>query len=308
MKRITLAPAGATLAMAAAPRSVISMKRASVFVSLVAVAFLPACILEVQDPQGGWNGGGGSGTGGQWGGPGPGSSTGSGSSRRDASVPVDARRPYADAGADSAADRPRDTGMTGSLDTAPPPPPADAAPPTPDPGTPPGTDPICRHSDQCQGGRCVEGACQRPCDAEYACGTGQVCSEGFCQPNPEPGDECVYSSDCGPDATCVNGFCHTRCMADDGCDNPRDRCDRGLCRPDVRPIPQCTGNAQCPADRTCVDAVCRNPCRDDSQCGPGCSGTVCSNGFCFMPEELEPPPCPPMPGCGSPTGCSRTCG
>jgi hypothetical protein len=305
MGRITLARAGSTLAMAAAPRSVISMKRASVFVSLVAVAFLPACVLEVQDdPQGGWNGGGTSG-GGQWGGPGPGSGGAGGSYRRDASVPIDARN----TSTDTAVDRRRDSGMTSTPDAAPPPPPPppDAAPP-PDPGTPPGNEPICRHSDQCQGGRCVEGACQRPCNDEYGCGTGQVCSDGFCQPNPDPGDECVYSSDCGADATCINGFCHTRCMADDACDNPRDRCDRGLCRPDVRPIPQCTGNAQCPADRTCVDAVCRNPCRDDSQCGPGCSGTVCSGGYCFMPEELAPPPCPPMPGCGSPTGCSRTCG
>ena len=69
------------------------MKRASVFVSLVAVAFLPACVLEVQeDPEGGWNGSPGSGSGGPGGG-----STQTGGPRRDAGgVAVDTRRPSRD--------------------------------------------------------------------------------------------------------------------------------------------------------------------------------------------------------------------
>ncbi len=272
------------------------MKRASGIVSLVAVAFLPACVLEVQDePEGGWNGP----RGGEWGGTaGTGSTSTGGSGRRDASAP-DTRRA-------------RDGGSRTDAPRTPPPP--DAAPEPPEPPEvdagypPPSEEMVCRHDQQCQGGRCVAGACQRPCTTDEPCGTGQVCTGGFCQGSPQPGGQCVYASDCGSDATCVNGFCHERCGEDGDCSSSADRCDRGLCRPDVRPIPQCTGNAQCPADRTCVDAVCRNPCRDDSQCGPGCSGTVCSGGYCFMPEELTPPTCPPMPPtCGTPTGCGPTC-
>jgi hypothetical protein len=153
----------------------------------------------------------------------------------------------------------------------------------------------------------VAGACQRPCTTDEPCGTGQVCAEGFCQTSPQPGGECVYSADCGKDATCVNGSCHGHCTDDEGCSNGADRCDRGLCRPDARPIPQCKANSDCPADRACVDAVCRNPCRDDSQCGPGCSGTVCAGGYCFYPEELAPPMCPPTTGCGSSAGCTPAC-
>jgi hypothetical protein len=272
------------------------MKRASAFVSLVAMAAFPACVLEVQeDPEGGYgtgrHGGRGSGTT---------TTTHTGGSQRDAgTASIDSRRPSRD----TAPPRP-DVAPPPSRDTAPPAP----EPTPPDAGTAAPSEAICRHNAQCQGGRCVAGACQRPCSGEDGCGTGHLCSEGFCQPSPKPGDACVYSSDCYGSATCVNGFCHQRCAADGDCSNDRDRCDRGLCRPDVRPIPQCTASSQCPSDRTCVDAVCRNPCRDDTQCGPGCSGTVCSGGYCFMPEELVPPTCPPAPPtCGTPSGCPGSC-
>jgi hypothetical protein len=287
-------------------RSVITMKRAPLFASLIAVAFLPACMLEVDDdPHGGnWNGGygGGAGRGG----------TGSGGPNTwknpDGGVSKDGPKMDGPKTPDSG-------GMTRSPDgsTKPPAPPPDAAPPPPPPpapdaGAPASPEPICRHSGQCVSGRCQNGACQRPCTSDDSCGTGDICAEGFCQPDPKPGDECVYSVECENKGVCLNGRCHEPCTADDDCSNSADRCDRGLCRPDVRPIPQCTSNAQCPSDRTCVDAVCRNPCRDDSQCGPNCSGTVCSNGFCFMPEELVPPVCMPTPsGCGTPGGCAGTC-
>jgi hypothetical protein len=272
------------------------MKRASASMcaSLIAAALIPACVLEVQDDPygGGWNGshrGGGQG----------------GASGSNTWKLPDAG-PRADGGQTRSSDASKPP-----VDAPKPPSPPDAAPmpmPTPDAGAPATPEPICRHSGQCVMGRCHEGACQRPCGDDDACGTGDICTEGFCQPDPKPGDECIYTVECGGHALCVNGRCHQQCNADDDCESSADRCDRGLCRPDVRPIPQCTANSDCPPDRTCVDAVCRNPCRDDSQCGPNCSGTVCSNGFCFMPEELVPPPCSPVPpSCGSNPGCGGTC-
>ena len=277
------------------------MKRASVLASLVTVAFLPACVLEVEgEPHGDWKG--------------TGRAVGWTGHQHRSFEPARWRRQQAGCG--SGLGNQVASGPAGhdpaARDAAPPPPPdAGMTPVSPDSGTSPPSDdpePICRHDGQCQMGRCVAGACQRPCTTEETCGTGQVCSEGFCQPSPQPGGQCVYSIDCGSDATCVNGFCHERCEDDDGCSSSADRCDRGLCRPDVRPIPQCTATSQCPADRVCVDAVCRNPCRDDTQCGPDCSGTVCSAGYCFMPEELLPPPClQPQPICGTPSGCPRSC-
>jgi hypothetical protein len=275
------------------------MKRASFIASLVAGAFFSGCVLEVNDdPHGGWNE-----TEGQWG---PrGSSTGS---------PPDGAGYREDAGRDPGTRTPDAPVTTSETDAAVTPPAREAgmSPTSPDSGMTPTTgDPeaICRHDGQCRKGRCVAGACQLPCDTDETCGTGHVCTDGLCRPSTQPGDGCVYASDCGSNATCVNGFCHERCEDGNGCSRPADRCDRGLCRPDVRPIPQCTATSQCPADRTCVDAVCRNPCRDDSQCGPDCSGTVCSGGYCFMPEELLPPPCmPPPPACGgSREGCPRSC-
>jgi hypothetical protein len=170
----------------------------------------------------------------------------------------------------------------------------------------------CRVDAQCGGGRCAQGACQRPCGGDASCGTGHLCKEGFCQPSPQPGGQCLYSAECPGGGTCINGYCHAACAsvaavnmsggAPAMCPNPADRCLQGICKPDVRPVPQCTANAHCPTGRSCVDAVCRTPCRDDSQCGPGCSGTICHAGYCVMPEELQPPPTCPMP-CASVTCC-----
>jgi hypothetical protein len=198
----------------------------------------------------------------------------------------------------------------------PPPPPQDAgaAPvdmtPVDTTPPPPAGSAACRIDAQCGGGRCLAGACQPRCTSDASCGTGQGCRDGFCQAPLQPGTACLYSTTCGEAAVCINGFCHPRCSAPNGdgggCANPADRCDRGVCRPDDRPRPQCTGNAQCQAGWACVDAICRTACQDDTQCGPGCSGTVCSRGFCVMPEELVPPMCPVEP-CAGASGCPGVC-
>jgi hypothetical protein len=151
------------------------------------------------------------------------------------------------------------------------------------------------------GGRCTLGTCLRPCDGSVRCGTGQSCRDKLCQPSPTAGGECVFSSTCNG-GTCINGYCHAACTKDADCPNRADACDHGLCRPDGRPLAQCVANADCAASRLCVDAVCRTPCMSDAQCGPGCSGTICRAGFCFMPEELEPT-CAPTPACQAPAPC-----
>jgi hypothetical protein len=204
-----------------------------------------------------------------------------------------------------------DGGIRPPADPPPPPPAMDAGVPpvdmTPPPPPPTG---LCRVDAQCGGGRCLAGACQFRCTSDASCGTGHSCTGGFCQPAPGPGTACLYSTACGDAGVCINGFCHQRCSAPNGdgggCTNPADRCDRGVCRPDDRPRPQCTGNAQCQAGWSCVDAICRTACQDDTQCGPNCSGTVCSRGFCVMPEELVPPMCPVEP-CAGTSGCPGVC-
>jgi len=180
---------------------------------------------------------------------------------------------------------------TAEPDTAPPPPPPEHRPRT------------CRIDAQCGGGRCHDGLCQPRCVSSQTCGTGAVCFESYCQPSPTPGGQCLYSADCGGNGSCINGFCHGACASHADCPNPADVCELGWCRPDGGTVPQCTGNAYCPAGQLCVDAICRTPCMSDLQCGPGCSGTICSAGYCVMPEELAPAP----PMCGGPMpGCTPT--
>lgn len=187
------------------------------------------------------------------------------------------------------------------------PPPPDAGTPdpaSPEPPPPPANRPsTCRIDAQCGGGRCHDGLCQPRCVSSASCGTGAVCYESYCQPSPTPGGQCLYSADCGPGGACINGFCHGSCTRTAECPNPADVCELGWCRPDGGTSPQCAGNAHCPAGQLCVDAICRTPCMTDQQCGPGCSGTICSAGYCVMPEELAPPApmCGgPMPGCTPP--------
>lgn len=275
--------------------------------SLVSLAVLGGCTIETHeghwdDPHGQWNGGH------------------PGGDQRCTTPSCRQQGPGRPPGGGSEAD----AGVT------PPPPPASqpptsqppaSQPPTADAGTPPTTNPtggsvgagdVCRINAQCGGGRCQAGTCQPRCTADGDCGTGHTCQGGFCQPSPAAGTQCLYSSACGEGRVCINGFCHQRCPTEAGpgapssCPHRADRCDRGVCRPDGRPVPQCGSNAQCAAGWMCVDAICRTACRDDSQCGADCSGTVCSRGFCVMPEELTPPACPAQP-CGGTAGCPGVC-
>src|SRR5262249_43959902 len=101
---------------------------------------------------------------------------------------------------------------------------------------------------------------------------------------------------------CINGFCHPLCTAAADCKSSADRCVGGVCQPDLGPWPQCRSNATCPPDRWCVNAVCRTPCGSNGDCGPGCSGTICAQGFCVTPQELAPE-CARSASCGTGRVC-----
>lgn len=149
--------------------------------------------------------------------------------------------------------------------------------------------PLCTLSSECgRGGRCADGACQRPCAASTVCGTGDTCQASFCQPSAGSGGQCLYSMECSPGSLCINGYCHGACQIDGDCPNRADTCAGSVCQPDGRPSPQCRSNQDCAGDRECVNAICRTHCSSDENCGPACSGTLCRGGYCVQPQELAP--------------------
>ncbi len=176
------------------------------------------------------------------------------------------------------------------------------------PATPtmPGISERCQFNHQCgPQGQCVNGLCQRGCDSDARCGTGELCRAKLCQ--PATGGACVFNADCSSGGTCVNGHCHAHCEGDGICPNTADMCDLGVCRPDVRPKAQCQSNASCMQGWSCVNGVCRTPCRSHGECGEDCSGTMCHGGFCVMPQEVAPQ-CRLGPDCGANGPCiDATC-
>jgi hypothetical protein len=147
--------------------------------------------------------------------------------------------------------------------------------------------PVCQFDNQCGSGRCRNGACERSCTSSTTCGTGLICTAGFCQAPSGAGGQCLYDKDCGADASCINGFCHARCTGDPGC-GAADRCVDAVCQPDVGPQPQCRGNAECPKGQECINAICRTPCGADADCCAGSSGPYCRGGVCVTTHEAAP--------------------
>ncbi|MDX2020964.1 MAG: hypothetical protein SF187_12055 [Deltaproteobacteria bacterium] len=157
----------------------------------------------------------------------------------------------------------------------------------PPPNTPtPIVTPLCQFNHQCgPGGRCFDGACQAACTSSASCGTGDVCLNGFCQADPDGGDACVFSSQCG-DGVCINGTCHAECTT--SCANAADVCEEGVCKPNRNPSPECKRTIDCAGSGMCVNGVCRTPCADDRSCGAGTSGWLCVRGYCVAPQEVAP--------------------
>jgi len=152
--------------------------------------------------------------------------------------------------------------------------------------------PVCQFDHDCGlTGRCVDGQCQLGCSANTDCGTGQVCTAGYCTTSTTSGGQCVFNSDCSGSATCINGYCHSDCTASAGCPG-HDVCVSGICQPNSGAQPQCRGNTDCVGvhvtEDVCVDAVCRTPCISDTDCCDGSSGTVCQMGYCVTAHEVAP--------------------
>jgi hypothetical protein len=165
---------------------------------------------------------------------------------------------------------------------------------------------VCQFNHQCGlAGRCVDGDCQNPCASTSACGTGQVCDQGFCVTPTTSGGQCVFNSDCGAGKTCINGTCHSGCHADSDCP-AADRCVAGICEADTGPSPQCRSNGDCVGlhvtEDVCVDAVCRTECVTDVDCCIGSSGSICQMGFCITAQEAAPQ-CQISPNCGAGRSC-----
>ena len=174
--------------------------------------------------------------------------------------------------------------------------------------------PVCQFDNQCGlHGRCADGECQRACATGAECGTGQLCTQGYCVTPATSGGQCVYNADCGARRTCINGFCHADCSADSDCPGTGgDHCVAGICQPDTGPHPQCRASADCAGlhvtDDVCVDAVCRTECLSDVDCCVGSSGSICQMGYCVTAHEVTPQ-CRISPDCGSGQTClDAACG
>jgi len=234
---------------------------------------------------------------------GDGGPAGGGGAIADAGVPGTGGRQAADAGTGSggaAGSRPGvDGGAAGATGAG------GAAGQAGDGGITPGCDagtgnchphptPVCQFDHQCGlTGRCADGQCQRSCESASDCGTGQVCTGGFCGAPTTSGGQCVFNADCGAGRTCINGTCHANCATDVDCPaQGRDRCVGGICQPNTGPSPQCRASADCVGVHVtvddCVDAVCRTPCLSDVDCCVGSSGSVCQMGYCVTAHEVAP--------------------
>ncbi|ACY15443.1 conserved hypothetical protein [Haliangium ochraceum DSM 14365] len=90
----------------------------------------------------------------------------------------------------------------------------------------------CREHGDCldEGARCVEGACQSPCENDEHCPLLHACDAGACVPAGCTTDrECVFVLD-HPRGQCGDGVCFVGCEDDSGCDaDAFEVCDDGQC-------------------------------------------------------------------------------
>jgi hypothetical protein len=205
----------------------------------------------------------------------------------DGGVPGTGGRPASDGGAGSGAggSRPVDGGAGGAAGAA------------GQPGTG-GATPGCDAGAGCH---------PHPCESAGDCGTGQVCTGGFCTTPTTSGGQCVFNADCGAGKTCINGTCHANCAVDTDCPaQGRDRCVGGICQPNTGSSPQCRASADCVGIHVtvddCVNAVCRTPCLSDTECCVGSSGSICQMGYCVTAHEVAPQ-CRITSDCGAGTMC-----
>ena len=126
---------------------------------------------------------------------------------------------------------------------------------------------------------CINGQCTQACaSGEFGCPVGQLCTNGWCVPDPCSwaectakgpnwlckGGECIDACDgvtCTGETTCFRGQCIDRTCYTEGCP-PGQRCIEGACQAD-----SCL-EVQCPSGEFCLDGRCLRSC-DNIFCDPG---------------------------------------
>lgn len=161
--------------------------------------------------------------------------------------------------------------------------PGDPAKPTP----PPGSNGSCDNDAACGAGNlCNLGHCQPQCSSDTACASGESCISGRCRPMGAPqcgiaGALCTADAQCGPSRTCVASACATSCTNNAKACALGQVCQAGACIEDPSPAsPQCQYDLDCAGGKggfRCVNAYCLPTCSDSAQCQ---GGAACVKGLC----------------------------
>ncbi len=126
---------------------------------------------------------------------------------------------------------------------------------------------------------CINGQCTQACTSgEFGCPVGQLCTNGWCVPDPCNWAECTAKGPswlckggecidacvgviCDEGTTCFRGQCMDKSCYSEGCP-PGQRCVEGTCVAD-----SCAG-VTCPDGEFCLDGRCIRSC-DNVFCDPG---------------------------------------
>jgi hypothetical protein len=143
------------------------------------------------------------------------------------------------------------------------------------------------------GNLCNLGLCQPTCKADSDCAgnvSGAACISGRCRPSDSAkcgitGARCTTDSQCGANARCLNRSCATNCPT--GSCALGQVCQAGSCIEDPSPkSAQCQFDGDCGAAGSfrCVNAYCLPTCATDSAAAgtpTTCqSGAACVKGLC----------------------------
>ena len=172
------------------------------------------------------------------------------------------------------------TGDTGSEDVVPEDPPCE-----PTEGLPAKSDDPCVFDVECGSGKlCVNGECQKSCEADDACPVLQVCNGIFCENEVKlENAECIFDTECGEEIYCVMGWCVPGCDEDQDC-GEGEACKQEICQPDTAKVMECACDCDCGEGGTCMYGACFKACESNEDCG---GVEMCyANGVCGFAEEI----------------------
>ena len=130
----------------------------------------------------------------------------------------------------------------------------------------------CVFNSECDGGKCVDGACTASCQEHADCGPYERCrvpqgaTNGLCEPV-----ECRRSADCSAGQLCVDANCEQGCTTDAECGAGFVCGDNGYCKQD--PNIECRSTSECAQDELCESGECKPACTCNQDCA---SGQVCN--------------------------------